>query len=101
MVTCANARPQLDVASYHGLVIPGGRAPEYLALQPKVSNCGQVVDSRVCGSDPVCSLRAAGARSGLPLRVEPEAHRLHLPRTADPRRCAQGTAGQAMHRIPR
>jgi len=27
---------KIDVASYHGLVIPGGRAPEYLRLNPKV-----------------------------------------------------------------
>lgn len=26
----------IDVSSYHALVIPGGRAPEYLALNPKV-----------------------------------------------------------------
>lgn len=26
----------IDASSYHALVIPGGRAPEYLALNPKV-----------------------------------------------------------------
>uniref|UniRef100_A0A1D1XD75 Intracellular protease 1 n=1 Tax=Anthurium amnicola TaxID=1678845 RepID=A0A1D1XD75_9ARAE len=58
----------LDVASYHGLVIPGGRAPAYLALDEKVT---AIVKEFMESGKPVASichgqqiLSAAGVLKG-------------------------------------
>ena len=78
---------ELDVASYDALVIPGGRAPEYLRLNPKVIAAVQqfanadkpiaavchgaqllsaagVLQGRACSAYPACApeVTAAGGR---------------------------------------
>ncbi|PKO35559.1 MAG: protease [Betaproteobacteria bacterium HGW-Betaproteobacteria-7] len=78
---------ELDVASYDALVIPGGRAPEYLRLNPQVITAVQhfakankpiaaichgaqllaaagVLEGRSCSAYPACSpeVTAAGGR---------------------------------------
>ncbi|PKO87593.1 MAG: protease [Betaproteobacteria bacterium HGW-Betaproteobacteria-12] len=78
---------ELDVASYDALVIPGGRAPEYLRLNPKVIAAVQhfakankpiaaichgaqllsaagVLEGRTCSAYPACApeVAAAGGR---------------------------------------
>ncbi len=40
-------------ASYHGLIIPGGRAPEYLALDPQVIG---LVESFAAAGKPIASI---------------------------------------------
>jgi protease I len=66
---------EIDLASYDGLVIPGGRAPEYLRLNPKVLDLIRHFDSKDKPIAAICHgpqlLAAAGVLRGRKLNAYP------------------------------
>ena len=66
---------EIDLASYDALVIPGGRAPEYLRLNPKVLDLVRHFDSKDKPIAAICHgpqlLAAAGVLRGRKLNAYP------------------------------
>jgi protease I len=66
---------EIDVASYDGLVVPGGRAPEYLRLNPKVLDIVRHFDAAGKPIAAICHgpqlLAAAGILKGRKVNCYP------------------------------
>jgi protease I len=61
---------EIDVATYDGLVIPGGRASEYLRLDKRVLQIGQ----RLAGARKMVRPRQGGWSTGLACRFALKTH---------------------------